>query len=167
MNAFRQLTSDKHSSAAGCFPCRVFYQTGVGPSILWQWLLHHKAHLSTVKGGFPKESHFTCRWERPKEHETGRTNATCRNNDEKEEWMNYWKNEPLEVWMHFCFCKYCLNYSKLRPNIAQSYPHLTARQLLFAFVAKYDISVVIGNGKKDIMHHAYFKYMDLCMKVCF
>lgn len=61
-NAFQQLTSDKHGSAAGCFPCTVFYETGVGPSILWQWLLHYIAHLSAVKGGYPKESHFTCQW---------------------------------------------------------------------------------------------------------
>lgn len=83
-SAFQLLTSDKHSSAARAFPCTVFYQTGIGPSILWQGVLHYKAHLSTVKGGFPKESHFTCRWEQPKERETGRTNAAFRNNDEKE-----------------------------------------------------------------------------------
>lgn len=64
---WKQLTSDKHGSAAGNFPCMVFHQAAVGSSILWQGLLHHEAHLPPVDVGLPKESHFTCRREQAKE----------------------------------------------------------------------------------------------------
>lgn len=59
MNAFQELTSDKHGSAARRLPCAVLQQAGVGPSILRQALLHHEARLPPVQGGLPEESHFT------------------------------------------------------------------------------------------------------------
>lgn len=109
------LTPDKHSSAAGCFPCAVFCQAGVCASIFGQRLLHHKSHLPAIEGRFPKTSHFTCPLEQTNKLETlSSTSVMCM----KEQWReSTWERkgcqgcriqEKINSWTLLWICHYTM-----------------------------------------------------------